>query len=72
MAERRRPGVVRDAIVRAFVTEKRELSVAEVRALVSSDLGEDVPSSSVRSYLRLNTPGQFLRSRHGRYQLARR
>jgi site-specific DNA-methyltransferase (adenine-specific) len=72
MAQRRRPGVVRDAIMEAFHKEKRELTVAEIRNAVSAQLGEDVPASSIRSYLNLNTPEQFLRSGRGRYRLVRR
>lgn len=72
MAERHRPGVIRDAIVATFKHEKRVMSVAEVRAAVSERLGEDVASSSVRSYLNINTPGVFLRTGRGQYRLARR
>lgn len=71
MVQRRRPGVIRDAILAAFEV-KKELSVAEVRTAVTATLGQDVPSSSVRSYLNINTPGLFLRTGHGRYRLVRR
>jgi hypothetical protein len=72
MVERHKPGVIRDAIVATFKQEKRVMSVAEVRAAVSERLGEDVASSSVRSYLNINTPGVFLRTGRGQYRLARR
>jgi hypothetical protein len=72
MAERRKPGVIRDAIMNAFRTTKREMTVAEVREHVSKELGSDVPASSVRSYLNINTPGQFLRTNRGSYRLVRR
>lgn len=75
MAERRRPGAVRDSILRAFEAQKKrdaELSVADIRDAVSADLGEDVASSSVRSYLNLNTPGHFIRTGRGTYRLVRR
>lgn len=75
MAERRRPGAVRDSILRAFESQKKrgtELTVAEIRHAVSAELGEDVPASSVRSYLNLNTPGQFMRTGRGAYRLVRR
>lgn len=40
----------------------------EVRAAVAARIGQ-VPSSSIRSYLQLNTPGLFLRSDRGQYVL---
>lgn len=73
MAERQRPGEVRDAIIGYFAdTKNAEASIAEVRAGVSAKLGREVPASSVRSYLRLNTPGTFERTGRGRYVLADR
>lgn len=72
MTERRRPGAVRDAILEAFASTKREMTVAELRKLVSDTLGDDVPASSVRSYLNINTPGMFLRTSRGLYRLVRR
>ncbi|PWN02565.1 hypothetical protein DJ010_12665 [Nocardioides silvaticus] len=74
MAERRRPGAVRDSILRAYDAQKKgsELTVAEIRDAVSADLGEDVPSSSVRSYLNINTPDKFIRTARGTYRLVRR
>lgn len=69
MPERRRPGQVRDAIV-AFLQERRtEASVDEIRAGVEERLGGQVPGSSVRSYLRLNTGNLFYRTARGRYRL---
>lgn len=72
MSDRRKPGAVRDAILTYFVKEKREVSVAEISAAVEKTLGGPVPASSVRSYLNLNTPGQFIRTGHGKYRLVRR
>jgi site-specific DNA-methyltransferase (adenine-specific) len=72
MTERRKPGAVRDAIIAVFHKEKRELTVGEVRAAVSEALDGDVASSSIRSYLNINTPGQFIRTEHGKYRLVRR
>jgi site-specific DNA-methyltransferase (adenine-specific) len=40
-----------------------------IKQAVSAYLGRDVPASSVRSYLQLNTPGIFTRSGPGKYQL---
>ncbi|WP_454778712.1 hypothetical protein [Georgenia muralis] len=72
MAERRGPGVVRDAIIAVFEQRKTELTVEEIRAAVESNLGESVPSSSIRSYLNINTPGRFTRTGRGRYKLSHR
>lgn len=74
MATRRAPGVIRDAIIAAFDEKKKgaTLTVAEIHESVTSRLGEDVPRSSVRSYLGLNTPGRFISTDRGQYRLARR
>jgi site-specific DNA-methyltransferase (adenine-specific) len=69
MGVRRRPGEVRDAII-DFLRSRREATVAEIREAVAKRVG-DVPSSSVRSYLNLNTPGVFERVGRGRYRLRR-
>lgn len=62
-----RPGAVRDAIIH-FLQDKREATVAEIRAAVEAKLGP-VPSSSVRSYLGNNVPEMFTRTAHARYKL---
>ena len=67
---RRRPGQVRDAIVQVLERSPRGAAVAEVCSQVSQLIGEAVPPSSVRSYLRLNTPELFARSERGQYVLA--
>ncbi len=67
---RRRPGQVRDAIVEVLERSPRGAAVAEVCEQVSQLIGEEVPGSSVRSYLRLNTPELFVRSDRGQYVLA--
>lgn len=73
MAERQRPGEVRDAIIGYFSDSGiKEATVAEVLAGVTARLGREVPSSSVRSYLNLNTPGTFKRTARGRYAMAGR
>lgn len=66
--ERLAPGDVRDAIVR-YLRTVPDASTSELVAAVSSALSEEVSSSSVRSYLRLNTPARFRRVRRGRYAL---
>ena len=68
---RRRPGVVRDAIMSYLQKVKRDATITEIHAAVSEELGETVPTSSVRSYLNLNTPGMFTRTARGRYRLVR-
>ncbi|MGQ0844328.1 MAG: hypothetical protein ACT4QF_09335 [Sporichthyaceae bacterium] len=72
VVERRKPGLVRDAIVAAFKDTKKEMTVAQVRESVDQALGESIPSSSVRSYLNKNTPGLFERTGRGSYRLVRR
>lgn len=66
--QRRRPGQVRDAIVRSLTERPSGASVAEIEHDVARDLG-DVPTSSIRSYLRLNTPELFARMERGQYTL---
>lgn len=63
------PGSIRDAIVRTFQIHPQPLSVHELTTHVESLLGS-VPPSSVRSYLRLNTPGTFIREGRGLYRLS--
>ena len=48
------PGVVSDAIA-AYLRREGEGSVSDIHAAVMKTLGGDVPRSSVRSYLNLNT-----------------
>ncbi len=61
------PGQVRDAIV-AYLRTVGSASLGEIYAFVATELGE-VPASSVRSYLNINTPGRFVRTLKGRYAL---
>lgn len=72
MSERRRPGVVRDAIVTTLQKSKEALTLEQIRLGVEKELGEGVPASSIRSYLGLNTPGLFIRTERGTYRLVRR
>ena len=64
---RRRPGEVRDAIVRVL-EGRNAASVQQITSEVVSLIGE-VPASSVRSYLRLNTPELFARMDRAQYSL---
>lgn len=72
MNQRRRPGEVRDAVLRAFTKPNEELTVAQIEERVIASIGEHVSGSSVRSYLNLNTPGHFLRTGRGTYRLVRK
>ncbi len=65
---RRRPGEVRDAIVRSLEGRTTGASVQQITSDVIDLIG-DVPASSVRSYLRLNTPELFVRMDRAQYVL---
>jgi site-specific DNA-methyltransferase (adenine-specific) len=62
------PGVIRDSIVQYLTLMGGDASTNEIVAAVNRSLGE-VPLSSVRSYLSLNTPRMFERVGRGRYRL---
>lgn len=62
------PGTVRDSVIQALAARPNGASAAEITRAVSDKLGETA-SSSVRSYLRLNTPRCFVRSERGVYRL---
>ena len=66
---RRRPGEVRDAIVHVLEGRDASVSVQEITSEVIELIG-DVPPSSVRSYLRLNTPALFSRMDRAQYVLS--
>jgi len=63
------PGYVRDAILQVFSLAAKPLSVKEIEGRVCQIIGP-TPPSSVRSYLRLNTPGRFTRQYRGLYAVA--
>ena len=65
---RQRPGMVRDAIVQVLEGRQNGASVQEITSEVIELIG-DVPPSSVRSYLRLNTPALFARTDRAQYTL---
>jgi DNA modification methylase len=69
--DRNPPGRVRDAIMQVLSISSRPLSVNELEARVCDVIGP-TPASSVRSYLRLNTPTLFARESRGSYVLAGR
>src|SRR5712671_6578226 len=66
---RRKPGEVRDAIFDFFQVAQREATVAEIREAVAEKFKGELAPSSVRSYLRLNTPQDFESPREGVYRL---
>ena len=63
---KQRPGAVRDAIMETLAYRPRGATVAEITHGVSQRLGP-TPASSVRSYLRLNTPKLFTKIDRGHY-----
>jgi len=65
---RRRPGEVRDAIVQALEGRNSGATVQEITSDVVGLIGP-VAGSSVRSYLRLNTPALFARTERAQYVL---
>ena len=62
------PGRIRDAIMQIMSLAPEPLSVKELEERVCQIVGP-TPSSSVRSYLRLNTPDVFVREERGLYRL---
>lgn len=62
------PGVIRDSIVDYLAKVGTDASIDEIVVAVMHRIGE-VPASSVRSYLSLNTPKTFERVGRGRYRL---
>lgn len=65
---RRAPGEVRDAVLATLETHPAGATVAQIIDGTRSIIGA-VPASSVRSYLRLNTPRLFVRDGRGVYRL---
>ena len=61
------PGRVRDAIIKVLKASDAPLTLARIEAGVREAIGE-TPTSSIRSYLRLNTPGLFVREARGVYR----
>lgn len=69
IVQRKRPGEVRDAIVSVLQTRPAGATVSEIESEVTARIGHTSPSS-VRSYLRLNTPTLFARMDRAQYVLA--
>ena len=70
-ASRNSPGQVRDAILQTLLLTSKPLSVKEIEGRVQKIAGP-TPQSSIRSYLRLNTPDVFVREERGVYRLRTR
>lgn len=64
--QKKPPGHVRDAIIQVLSRSSKALPVREIEEEVAQLIGL-TPTSSVRSYLRLNTPKYFVRERRGVY-----
>ncbi len=62
------PGRVRDAILQVLSLASRPLSARQIAERVTKVIGQ-TPTSSVRSYLRLNTPNIFVREERGVYRV---
>ncbi|MGH8155967.1 MAG: DNA methyltransferase [Rhodanobacteraceae bacterium] len=62
------PGAVRDSIIRMLSAYPRGAAVADIVQAVNERIGP-TPSSSIRSYLNLNSPRLFVRAERGVYQL---
>ncbi|ACC72577.1 DNA methylase N-4/N-6 domain protein [Paraburkholderia phymatum STM815] len=62
------PGVIRDSIIEYLAMVGKDASTEEIVAAVKRSVGA-APTSSVRSYLSLNTPTTFERVGRGRYRL---
>lgn len=69
---RNKPGVIRDAIVGDLSRRRTDASVEEIHKAVRAVVGESIPPSSGRSYLRLNVGRAFERTGRGRYRLIER
>lgn len=69
---RQRPGQVRDAIIGFLRTCRCDASTADITSAVAERLNGNLCTSSVRSYLRLNTPDLFERTERGHYRLRER
>lgn len=70
---RRAPGTVRDTVLKILTENHPKGATLEtIMAEAREELGDDLSPSSVRSYLRLNTPGTFERIGRGHYRVQRR
>jgi site-specific DNA-methyltransferase (adenine-specific) len=63
------PGIIRDSIIEFLTALGGEATTGEIMSAVANRVGTEVATSSVRSYLNLNTPKTFERTARGRYRL---
>jgi DNA modification methylase len=68
LLKRKRPGEVRDAIVSVLKARPLGATITQIAQQVTAMIG-DVPASSIRSYLQLNTPALFARMNRAQYAL---
>lgn len=66
-ANKNPPGRVRDAIFEVLMQSPAAMSISTIASAVEQIIGE-TPRSSIRSYLRLNTPEYFIREARGIYR----
>ena len=69
LPSKRSPGAVRDAILQVLAERSEGATIETIRSEIAQELGPTA-ASSIRSYLRLNTPSLFVRLERGRYALA--
>lgn len=62
-------GQIRDSILGFLSGLEGDASTAEITRAVKARVGQEIPPSSVRSYLNLNTPRTFERTSRGRFRL---
>jgi len=62
-------GQIRDSILGFLSGLEGDASTDEITRAVKAKIGHEVPPSSVRSYLNLNTPRTFERTGRGRFRL---
>lgn len=67
-SQRHAPGRIRDAILQVMTLCSEPLTVKQIEDRVSKVVGA-IPHSSIRSYLRLNTPSLFVRENRGVYRV---
>lgn len=65
---RKKPGIVRDAILNMLWNETQPVSVSQIHKFVNNEIGE-VPRSSVQSFLNKNQPLMFSKVSRGKYIL---
>lgn len=68
MRRKRKPGEVRDAILAVLSAPPYKASIKNIHRQVTDLIGTPAPSS-IRSYLRLNTPSMFVRTARAQYAL---